>query len=103
MGELEGRLLKRIQALESQLTQMTFQELPNRQKELEVKMGRLMQTEERPSFGTSSSSKTPNSFELRLNKMEISQEELSMENKRLQTRLTALEQSRSATTIILTA
>ena len=31
--------------------------------------------------------------------MEISQEELSIENKRLQTRLTALEQSRSATTI----
>ena len=66
MGELEGRLLKRIQALESQLTQMTIQELPSRQKELEVKMGRLMQTEELPSFGTSSSSKTPNSFELRL-------------------------------------
>ena len=32
MGELEGRLLKRIQTLESQLTQIGVQELPNRQR-----------------------------------------------------------------------
>ena len=100
IGELEGRLLKRIQTLESQLTQMNLQELPNRQKELEVKIGRLLQTDELPSFGTSSSLRTPTSHELRLNKMEISHEELMTESKRLHTRLTALEQSRSATTII---
>ena len=79
MGELEGRLLKRIQALEAQLTQFTIQELTNRQKELEVKMGRLLQTDDLPSLGASSSSKTPTSLELRLNKMEISHESLMTE------------------------
>ena len=44
MGELEGRLLKRIQAIESQLTQYGTQELPIRQRELETKLNRLLQT-----------------------------------------------------------
>ena len=51
MGELEGRLLKRIQAIEGHLTQIGTQELPNRQRELEVKMNRLLQTDDLPSFG----------------------------------------------------
>ena len=76
MGEMQGRLLKRIQTLESQLTQIDVQELPNRQRELETKMNQLMQTDDLPSFGTSTSSKTPTSLELRLNKMEISHENL---------------------------
>ena len=74
MSELEGRLLKRITHLETQLTRITVQELPNRQRELEAKLDKLFQTDDLPSFGTSTSSKTPTSFELRLNKMEISQE-----------------------------
>ena len=40
MGELEGRLLKRIQAIESQLTQYGTQEIPNRQRELETRLNR---------------------------------------------------------------
>ena len=79
--------------------QITIQELPNRQKELEVKVGRLLQTDELPSFGASSSLRTPNSLELRLNKMEISHEDLVAENEKLNARLAALEQSRTATTI----
>ena len=43
MGELEGRLLKRIQAIEGQLTQFGTQELPARQRELETKLSRLLQ------------------------------------------------------------
>ena len=62
-------------------------------------MNRLMQTEDLPSFGTSASSKTPSSLELRLNKMEISHDNLVAENKKLQARLTALEESRTPTTI----
>ena len=97
--QLEGRLLKRIQTLEGQMTQTEVQELPNRQREMEMKMSRLMQTEGLPSFGTSASSKTPSSLELRLNKMEINHENLVTENKKLQARLTALEESRTPTTV----
>ena len=96
---MEGRLLKRIQTLESQLTQMGVQELPNRQRELETKMNRLMQTDDLPSFGTSISSKTPDSLELRLSEMEINQENLVTENTKLQARLTTLEESRTSTTV----
>ena len=99
MGPLEGRLLKRIQTLESQMTQIEIQELPKRQREVETKMNLLMQTEDLPSFGTSASSKTPSSLELRLNKMEISHDNLVAENKKLQARLTALEESRTPTTV----
>ena len=49
MGELEGRLLKRIQAIEGQLTQIGTQELPVRQRELETKMSRLL-TSDLPSL-----------------------------------------------------
>ena len=76
MGQLEGRLLKRIQTVEGQVTQLEIQELPSRQRELETKMNRLGQTEELPSFGMSTSSKTPPSLELRLSKMELNQENL---------------------------
>ena len=76
-----------------------MQELPNRQRELEAKLDKLFQTDDLPSFGTSTSSKTPTSFELRLNKMEINQETLVAENKTLQARLSALQGSRNLTTI----
>ena len=56
MSELEGRLLKRITTLETQLTRLHVQELPNRQRELEVKLDKILQTEELPSFGASTSS-----------------------------------------------
>ena len=81
------------------MTQIEIQELPNRQREVETKMNRLMQTEDLPSFGTSASSKTPSSLELRLNKMEISHESLITEKKKLQVRVTALQKSRTPTTI----
>ena len=99
MSELEGRLLKRITNLETQLTRFHVQELPNRQRQLEVKLDKLLQTQELPSFGASTSSKTPTSLELRLNKMEINQENLASENKKLQARLSTLEESRNLTTI----
>ena len=99
MSELEGRLLKRITTLETQLTRLHVQELPNRQQELEVKLDKILQTEDLPSFGVSTSSKQLTSLELRLNKMEINQENLVSENKRLQARLSTLEESRNLTTI----
>ena len=79
MGELEGRLLKRITTLETQLTRLHVQELPNRQRELEIKLDKLLQTEDLPSFGASTSSKSPTSLELRINKMELNQENLVSE------------------------
>ena len=38
INEMEGRLLKRITHIEAQLTQISVQELPNRQRELESKV-----------------------------------------------------------------
>ena len=55
IGELEGRLLKKIQAIEAQLTQFRAQELPVRQRELEAKLSRLLQMSDLPSFGHDSS------------------------------------------------
>ena len=81
------------------MTQIEIQELPSRQREVETKVNRLMQTEDLPSFGTSASSKTLSSLELRLNKMEISYDDLVAEKKKLQTRLIALEESRTPTTV----
>ena len=95
MGALESRLLKRIQVIESQLAQIGVQELPNRQRELEQKMNRLLQTEDLPSFGNVSSSRSPTSLELRLSKMEHNHENLVKENKELQARVVALEDSRT--------
>ena len=66
MGEIEGRLLKRIQAIENQLTQFGTQEIPVRQRELETKLSRLLQTIDLPSFGHDSSSKSSTSLELRI-------------------------------------
>ena len=96
---MEGRLLKRISNLQTQLTKLNVQELPNRQCELEGKVDKLLQTEELPSFGASISSKAPTSLELQLNKMEINHENLVSENKKLQARLNTLEESRNLTTI----
>ena len=98
MGELEGRILKRIQAIESQLTQYGAQELPHRQRELETKVNRLLQVSDLPSFGHESSSATSSiiSLELRLKKMESSHESLVTENKKLQARVFALEESKTA-------
>ena len=95
MGELEGRLLKRIQAIEGHLMQIGTQELPNRQRELETKMNRLLQTDDLPSFGNDLSSKSPISLELRFAEMEINHENLVTENKKLQARVFALEESRT--------
>ena len=99
LGEMESRLLKRIQTLEAQLIQTGVQELPNRQRELELKVDRLMQTDDLPSFGASTPSKTPTAIEIRLNKMEISHESLVTENKKLQARLIALEESQTPVTL----
>ena len=68
----EGRLLKRIQAIESQLTQYGTQELPLRQRELETKLNRILQTTDLPSFGHDSSSKSVPlaSLELRFKEMQ---------------------------------
>ena len=99
MGELEGRLLKRIQAIEGQLTQIGTQELPVRQRELETKMSRLLQTNDLPSFGNDSSSRSSASLELRFAEMEINHENLVTENKKLQARVFALEESRTSTKV----
>ena len=101
MGELEGRLLKRIQAIESQLTQYGTQELPLRQRELETKLNRVLQTTELPSFGRDSSSNPLSvaSFELRFKEMETNYESLVTENKKLQARVFALEESRTSTKV----
>ena len=99
LGEMESGLLKRIQTLEAQLIQTGVQELPNRQRELELKVDRLMQTDDLPSFGASTPSKTPTAIEIRLNKMEISHESLVTENKKLQARLIALEESQTPVTL----
>ena len=98
MGELEGRLLKRIQAIESQLQQYGTQELPIRQRELETKLDRLLQVKELPSFGheSSSASLSFSSLELRLKEMESNHESLVTENKKLQARVFALEESKVA-------
>ena len=93
--------MKRIQTLEGQMTQIEIQELPNRQREVETKVNRLMQTEDLPSFGASASSRTPSSLELRLNKMELSHENLITQNKKLQARVTALEESPTTVTQIM--
>ena len=95
MGEIEGRLLKRIQAIESQLTQFGTQELPGRQ----TKLSRLLQTSDLPSFGHDSPSKSSTSFELRIMEMEVIHENPVTENKKLQARVFALEESRTSTNI----
>ena len=101
MGELEGRLLKRIQAIESQLTQYGTQELPLRQRELETKLNRTLQTTDLPSFGHDSSSKSLSfaSLELRFKEMEANHENLATENKKLQARVFALEETRISTKV----
>ena len=38
MNELEGRLLKRITKIEAQLTQISVQELPSRQRQIESRV-----------------------------------------------------------------
>ena len=86
MGEVEGRLLKRIQAIEGQLTQYGTQELPARQRELETKLNRLLQTSDLPSFGHDLSSKSSSSLELKIREMEVNHENLVTENKKLQAR-----------------
>ena len=101
MGELEGRLLKRMQAIESQLTQYGTQELPLRQRELETKLNRILQTTDLPSFGhdSSSTSLPLASLELRFKEMEANHESLATENKKLQARVFALEESRTSTKV----
>ena len=95
MGELEGRLLKRIQAIERQLTQIGTQELPNRQRELKKKMSRLLQWDVLPSCGNDLSSRSSTSFELRFAEMEINFENMVTKNKKLQACVVALEESKT--------
>ena len=99
MNELEGRVLKRITDIEAQLTQISVQELPNRQRELESKVEKLLRSDDLPSFGKSTSSTFPISLEMRLNKMEVNQDNLLAENKKLQARINVLEESRNPTII----
>ena len=99
MGEVEGRLLKRIQTIESQLTQYGTQELPVRQRELETKLNRLLQTNELPSFGHDPASMAFTSLELRIRDMEVHHEELVTENKKLHARVFALEELRTSTKV----
>ena len=99
VGELEGRLVKRIQVLEAQLTQLGTQELPVRQRELETKVNRLLTASDLPSFGHESSSKQFSSLESRILEMESSHENLVTENKKLQARVFALEESRTSTKV----
>ena len=99
MGELEGRLLKRIQTIEGQLTQLGTQELPVRQRELETKMSRLLTKTDLPSFGHDTSSKLLTSLEARMIEMEGTHENLVTENKKLQARVFALEESRASTKV----
>ena len=96
MGEIESRLLKRIHAIESQLTQYGTQELPARQRELETKLNRLLQTSDLPSFGHDLSSTVSTSLELRIREMEVRHEDLLTENKKLQARVFALEELRTS-------
>ena len=79
IGELEGRFLKKIQVIESQLTQL--EELPVRQRELETKMSRLLRTTDLPSFRHDSSSKSLLSLQSRIIEMEGSDHNLVTENK----------------------
>ena len=78
MGELESRLLKRIQVIEGQLQQYGTQELPIRQREWETKMDSLLQVKDLPSFGheSSSASSSFSLLELRLKEMETDHESL---------------------------
>ena len=99
MNELEGRLLKRISNIESQLVHIRAQELPHRQGELESKIEKLLRNDELPSFGASTPSVLPSNLEMRLKKMESNQDNLVAENKKLQARIIVLEESRSSTMI----
>ena len=99
MRELEGRLLKRISGIEGQLTQVSTQELPNKQRELESKMDRLLRSEELPSFGKATTSVLPTNLEMRLNRMELNQGSLMAENEKLQARIGVLEETRNPTTL----
>ena len=101
MGELEGRLLKRMQAIESQLMQYGTQELPLRQRELETKLDRILQVKDLPSFGHESSSASLSfaSLELRLKETESNHENIVTESKKLQARVFALEESKTAVRI----
>ena len=98
MGEVEGRLLKRI-TIEGQSTQYGTQELPARQRELETKLNRLLQTSDLPSFGHDLSPKLSTSLELKIREMEANHENLVTENKKLQARVFALEESRTSTRV----
>ena len=95
MRDLEGRRQKRIVSVEERLTQINTQELPNRQRELESKLDRLLQRDELPSFGTSASMNLPTNLEMRLNRMELNQDNLIAENAKLQSRIRVMEETRS--------
>ena len=91
--------MKRIESIETQLTQFNTQELPNRQRELESKMDPLLRNDELPSFGTSTSMSLSTTLEKRLNRMELNQEILTKENTKLQARIRAIQETRTPTTL----
>ena len=97
MGELEGRLLKRIPAVESQLMQMELRNFPS-DRGSQTKQDRVLQVKDLPSFGHESSSASMSlaSLELRLKEMESNHESPVTENKKLQARVFALEESKTA-------
>ena len=66
---------------------------------METKLNRLLQTSELPSFGHDPASTISTSLELRIKEMEVRQEELATENKKLQARVFALEESRTSTRV----
>ena len=68
---------------------------------METKLNRILQTSDLPSFGHDFSSKSLplSSLELRLKELEANHEGLVTENKKLQVRVFALEESRTSTKI----
>ena len=98
LKELEGRLLKRTESLESQFVQLNTQELPSRQRELESRVDKLSQNDVLPSFGASMNSGT-SGLETRMKEIENKYENLVNENARLTTRMQKVEELRNSTTI----
>ena len=89
LKEMEARLMRRIESLESQLAQLTIPEFPSGQRELESRADKLSQHDDLPSFGMSTSAPT-SSLEARMKAMEINHE-LATENARLTTRIQQVE------------
>ena len=97
MQDIERRLI----ALESRPTESALSNVSFADDQIPTPMTTLIERIQvlELSFGTSTSSTPSTSLELRLNKMEVNQDNLLAENKRLQARINVLEESRNPTTI----